>query len=319
MLDFPLSSQSIISNTSIPLTKCQYFLSEFRKKINKTTPEKNNYLQRLSSIDNKPQALYYLGTLPPERRPSLAIVGTRKPTRYGVEVTTKFASELARQGIIIISGLALGVDALAHRACLESGGTTIAILANQLPHIQPASNRALGQQIIQQGGAILSEHSTDDPEPYVTARWSFLERNRLVSGLADAVLIVEAAARSGTLNTAAHALAQGRDVFVVPGNITSPMSAGCNALVRQGAIPATSPDDILEALMPQTVKQQTSLPLGSNATETAIIEQLAAGLRDGDELQRRTKLDTTEFNTALTMLEINGIVRALGANQWTLR
>ena len=168
----------------------------------------------------------------------------------------------------------------------------------------------------------MSEHSTDDTEPYILGRWSFLERNRLVSGLADAVLITEASARSGTLNTAAHALTQGKDVFVVPGNITSPQSAGCNALIKQGATPVTSLDDILSVVAPESMPDartdQTKLPLGSTPAETAIIEQLAQGIRDGDQLQKTTQLPATEFNTALTMLELTGAIRSLGANQWTL-
>ncbi len=288
-------------------------------KINNTLPDDSKYLQRLNDIDKKPQALYYAGELPTERRPTVAIVGTRKPTRYGIEVTTRFASELARQGIIIVSGLAYGVDALAHKACLEVGGTTLAVLANQLPNIYPSTNRALAEQIVARGGALISEHHVDEPKPYVIGKWSFLERNRLVSGLADAVLITEAAMRSGTLNTAAHALAQSREVFVVPGNITSPMSAGCNALIRQGATPATSVEDITEVILPQAPKQQSDLPLGNTPAEAAVIAQLTAGVRDGEEIQRATALDATELSTALTMLEINGVIRALGANQWTLR
>ena len=288
-------------------------------KINNILPDDSKYLQRLNDIDKKPQALYYAGELPTERRPTVAIVGTRKPTRYGIEVTTRFASELARQGIIIVSGLAYGVDALAHKACLEVGGTTLAVLANQLPNIYPSTNRALAEQIVARGGALISEHHVDEPKPYVIGKWSFLERNRLVSGLADAVLITEAAMRSGTLNTAAHALAQSREVFVVPGNITSPMSAGCNALIRQGATPATSVEDITEVILPQAPKQQSDLPLGNTPAEAAVIAQLTAGVRDGEEIQRATALDATELSTALTMLEINGVIRALGANQWTLR
>ena len=288
-------------------------------KINNILPDDSKYLQRLNDIDKKPQALYYAGELPTERRPTVAIVGIRKPTRYGIEVTTRFASELAQQGIIIVSGLAYGVDALAHKACLEVGGTTLAVLANQLPNIYPSTNRALAEQIVARGGALISEHHVDEPKPYVIGKWSFLERNRLVSGLADAVLITEAAMRSGTLNTAAHALAQGREVFVVPGNITSPMSAGCNALIRQGATPATSVEDITEIILPQAPKQQSDLPLGNTPAEVAIIAQLTAGVRDGEEIQRATALDATELSTALTMLEINGVIRALGANQWTLR
>ena len=319
MLDFPLPSQSIISNISTQLTKCQYFLQEICMKINKIAPDDNIYLQRLCHIDDAPHVLYCMGILPTKRVPTLAIVGTRKPTRYGIEVTTKFAGGLARQGIIIVSGLALGVDALAHRACLEAEGTTIAVIANQLPDIYPAANRALGERIIAQGGAILSEHCIDEPKPYVVGKWSFLTRNRLVSGLADAILITEAAARSGTLNPAAHALAQGREVFVVPGNITSLMSAGCNALIRQGATPVTSPDDIIAVLLPHEKARQSTLPRGATPAETAIIKQLAAGIRDGDEIQRATSLNAVEFSTTLTLLEINGVIRSLGANQWTLR
>lgn len=289
-------------------------------KINKVVPDSNPYLKELANIDNKPQALYYLGEIPKQRQPTIAIVGTRKPTSYGVEVTSRLASELTKRGFIIVSGLALGTDALAHRACLDAGGTTIAIIPSQLPNIYPRSNSALARRIVEKGGAVLSEHSVDDTEPYILGRWSFLERNRLVSGVADAVLITEASKRSGTLNTAAHALAQGKDVFVVPGNITSPQSAGCNALIKQGATPVTCAEDIISVVAPEAMPaaSQPKLTLGTTPAETVIIEQLARGIRDGDELQKAAKLSATEFSTALTMLELSGAIRSLGANQWTL-
>ena len=151
---------------------------------------------------------------------------------------------------------------------------------------------------------------------------SFLERNRLVAGLADVVVITEAAERSGTLNTAAHALEQGKDVFAVPGNITSPLSQGCNNLLKQGALPATSPADILAVMTITPPQRQQSenatLPLGSTPLEAAIIKLLRQGLRDGEEMQRRLGTPISEFTIALTMLEINGVIRSLGANQWTL-
>jgi DNA processing protein len=140
-----------------------------------------------------------------------------------------------------------------------------------------------------------------------------------VSGLSDAVLITEAASRSGTLNTAAHALEQGRDVFVVPGNITSPMSAGCNQLLKQGATPVTCVEDILEVLAPQLLTEQTQLTLGSTPEEVLIITLLQNGVRDGDELQRKSEVEPSALSMTLTMLELNGTIRALGANQWTLR
>jgi DNA processing protein len=145
------------------------------------------------------------------------------------------------------------------------------------------------------------------------------ERNRLVSGLSDAILITEASARSGTLNTASHALSQGKEVFVVPGNITSPSSAGCNALLKQGATPVTEASDIFNVIAPDLLTVQNSLALGNNNLETQIINLLNSGLRDGEQIQHEIQVETSEFNTALTMLELSGTVRSLGANQWTLR
>lgn len=284
-------------------------------KINKLSPQDNIYTQVLTSIALVPKTLYYYGKLPEIRRPSVAIVGTRKPTRYGTEVTQRIAYELAQQGIVVISGMALGVDALAHRAALDAGGTTIAVQANGLDTLYPRTNQRLGEDIIQQGGAIISEY-----EPSVAARdFQFLERNRIVSGLADAIIITEAAARSGTLNTARHALEQGKDIFVVPGNITSPLSAGCNALLHQGALPLIEPKDVIERIAPQLVRQQTSLPLGDTPLQTEILTLLQAGLRDGDDILKTIGAPASEFATELTMLEINGLVRPLGGNQWALR
>lgn len=245
----------------------------------------------------------------------MAIVGTRKPTAYGKEVTQQLASELAKRGVVIISGLALGVDGIAHQAALEAGGTTIAILGNGLPKIYPSSHRQLAERIVVSGGAILSEYAPNTPS-YPS---QFLERNRIISGLADAVIITEAASRSGTLNTAGHALDQGKEIFVVPGNITSPLSAGCNALLKQGASPVTGPDDILEVIAPELLHPQAILALGNNPAETAIITALQSGVRDGEALQQKTKLAPHDFSQTLTMLEIAGVVRSLGGNQWTLR
>lgn len=287
-----------------------------RRDIKKLSLDRCPYLESLQYLAVPPAELYCLGDIPTERRPSVAIVGSRKPSSYGREVTAKIAHDLARRGVVIISGLALGVDAIAHQAALDAGGTTIALQANGLHALNPRTNRQLGEHIIEQGGAILSEY-----EPGIEAmKHQFLERNRLVSGLADAIIITEAAARSGSLNTAAHALEQGKEIYVVPGNITSPMSAGCNQLLRQGATPITSLDDIYAQVFPDqanTPAQQT-LPLGSTSAETALITALASGIRDGDELLAQTKLTASEVNTALSMLEINGVIKPLGANRWTL-
>ncbi|MDB5176737.1 MAG: hypothetical protein JWN75_405 [Candidatus Saccharibacteria bacterium] len=284
-------------------------------KINQISPQDNNYTRIITSIALAPKKLFYIGTMPTERRPTVAIVGTRKPTAYGREVTTQFASDLARRGVVIISGMALGVDAIAHRAALDVGGTTIAIQANGLAKLTPMTNRQIGEDIISSGGAVISEYEPNEP-PYLVR---FLERNRIVSGLSDAILITEAAIRSGSLSTAHRALEQGREVFVVPGNITSPLSAGCNGLIKQGAMPVTSANDILEIIAPQLLNPQTQLALGDNPLQSAIIQLLQSGIRDGDDLQRQSESDAGQFATELTMMEINGIIRSLGANQWTLR
>ena len=288
-------------------------------KINRIRPDEHSFTRRLAGIANPPESLCFMGKLPTDKAPVVAIVGTRKPTSYGREVTQRLAYGLAKQGVIIVSGLALGVDGIAHRAALEAGGRTVGVVIDELPDISPRSHTRLAHTIAEQGGAIMSEWSKGDGAPM--AKWAFLRRNRLVSGLADVVIITEAAARSGTLNTAAHALNQGRDVLVVPGNITSPLSEGCNALLRQGAIPITHINDVLDIVAPQLRKQpaQQTLPIGSTPAETAIIRLIATGIRKGEELQQQTNLTAADFATALTILEINGVIQPLGANQWRLK
>lgn len=287
--------------------------------INRILPDEHNFTQRLASIANPPKSLCFMGTLPTNGAPVVAIVGSRKPSAYGREVTEQLAGDLTKAGCIIVSGLALGIDGIAQRAALEAGGTVIGVIPNELPDISPQTNYKLAMNIIENGGAILSEWKKGDGK--IVNRWSFLERNRLVSGLADAVIITEAAERSGTLNTAAHALSQGRDVFAVPGNITSPLSAGCNALLKQGAYPATEAKDILQIIAPEQLKKtdQSQLPLGSSPEETIIINLIASGVRSGDQLQQQSGLSASNFSTALTMLEINGVIKPLGANNWTLK
>lgn len=283
-------------------------------KINKTTPDKHKYLAVLGTIPKPPKNIFFTGALPEVRHPTVAIVGTRKPTAYGKEVTHKLAYDLAKRGVIIVSGLALGTDGIAHRGALEAGGTTIAVLANSVEAVYPRSHATLAQEIIRKGGAILSEY-----EPPTPARdFQFLARNRIVSGLSDAIIITEAAIRSGTLSTATHALEQGKEVFVVPGNITSPLSAGCNALLKQGAHPITSAEDVLEIIAPQLLRQQYQLSLGNSAEESIIIKLLQAGVRDGDELQRQSGIAPAEFSQTLTLMELQGTIRSLGGNIWTL-
>lgn len=291
-------------------------------KINRISPKDHVFTQKLINIDSSPSQLCYLGTLPEHEAPVVAIVGTRKPTAYGVEMTQRLAYDLAKRGVIVVSGLALGVDALAHRAALDAGGITIAVVVNELPDISPRTNLQLAKSMIEHNGAIISEWGRGDGGFINKA--SFVIRNRLVSGLADAVIITEATAKSGTLNTAAHALNQGRDVFAVPGNATSPLSEGCNMLLKQGAAPITEAKDVLEIIAPSTVldkarSKQASLPFGDTPAENTILQLIYQGVRDGEQLQQQSGLLASDFATALTMLEINGQIRPLGANQWTIR
>lgn len=284
-------------------------------KINRISTDKAEFLQGSSNLDDFPKKLYILGKLPEKNIPTIAIVGSRKPSQYGREVTEKLASELARAGVVVVSGLALGVDSIAHRAALEVHGTTLAVLAHGLDTVYPSSHKALAKQIIEGGGALISEY-----EPGISPMaYRFLERNRIISGIADGVLIVEAATRSGSLSTATHALNQNKEVFAVPGNITSPQSSGCNALIRQGAIPVTKVEDILDVIAPTIKAEQTQFVLGDTPDEVTVLQLLQDGLRDGDELIEKSGIEPVSFNQTLTMLEIKGQIKSLGSNQWTLR
>lgn len=260
-----------------------------------------------------PSELFTRGSLPLDRPPCVAIVGSRRPSPYGEEVTHRFATALAKRGVIIISGLAFGVDAIAHQACIDAGGTTIAVLPGGLHDTYPRTHAALARRIIESGGALLSEHSPG-VEPH---KYHFLARNRLVSGLADAVLVTEATDRSGTFSTVAHALTQNKEVFAVPGPITSLLSAGTNRILQEGAHVALTPDDILEVIAPTLKRQQVPLALGSNDLETAIIRLIREGVRDSEGLIAALHTPAHEVLQSLGMLELNGIVRKAGSG-WSV-
>lgn len=299
--------------------------------INNISPQKHKFLQRVSVIDNPVKSLWSSGEVEESwsERPVVAIVGSRKPTDYGRSVTLQLSSALAARGVIIVSGLALGHDALAARGAIESSGTTIAVIGNGLNNIHPHSNHLLAQQIIESGGAIISEFEPDAP----VYKHNFLLRNRIIAALSDITIVVEAGERSGTLNTAAHALNQGRELMAVPGNITSPLSTGCNRLISQGAEPVLSVDDVLEKLhqihasrgnnraADSLIGKKKAPPtdfVGNNDDETKILRIIASGVSDGDEILKSSRLAPSDYNVALTMLELGGRIRPLGANKWVL-
>jgi len=272
----------------------------------------------LQQISSPPKKLYFAGETLDNllAYPRIAVVGSRNVSPYGKQITAQLVGELAQRGIVIISGLAYGVDAIAHRAALEAGGKTIAVLPSPLEDIAPRGNRDLAQQIIDSGGALVSEYNTEE---YQMLKTNFVARNRLVAGLAQAVLITEAVEKSGSLHTARFALEQGKDVLAVPGNITSTTSVGTNNLLKSGATLVTSVVDVLRALgLAEGIKARKHTPKGRNPAEQAVIDLLKRGVTDGDLLQLESGLDAAEYAQTLTMLEITGSITPLGANQWTL-
>ena len=303
--------------------------SHFFQKINQISPLEADFTEVLDTIALKPKTLYFYGKMPEnvvkngkkERPKTVAIVGSRHNTRYGEGIAYKLAYELGKRGVIVVSGLAYGIDSIGHRGCLDAGGITVAILGTRIDDIYPKTHIPLAKEIIEKNGAIISEYSPSDK---VITTYSFLERNRLISGLSDIVVVIEAAERSGTLNTAAHALNQGKTVFAAPGNITSPLSTGCNNLIKQGALPYTEPDDVLRELFPEEYAKTRKKPLkisqihGDSLEETAILRALAAGLTNGSEIAEKMSLTPEIFNQTITVLEIKSRVRSLGANHWAL-
>ena len=284
-------------------------------KINTISSTSADFPDILQTIPDVPKQLFYVGNRDIlGKGVAVAIVGTRKPTAYGRDVTTKLAEGLARRGVTIVSGLALGVDGLAHQGALTVGGATLAVLGNGLDTIYPSSHRQLAEAIIRSNGTLVSEYAPGTPSlPH-----QFLARNRIVSGLSSAVIVTEAAAKSGTMNTVMHALAQGRDVYAVPGNISSPMSAGCNKLIEQGATPIVDIEAFIEQIAPREAKFSQPLLLAQTTEEQTILDLIQSGVNDGDELQVKSKLSATAYATTMTMLELRGVIRALGANLWSL-
>ena len=270
--------------------------------------------ERLRRVLPPPSQLFVGGDLSQLlNSPSVGIVGSRKVSPYGRQVTEQLAGELAACGIVIVSGLALGVDSIAHQEALARGGGTIAVLPGSIEDIYPSSHRQLARSITERGGALISEYPAGTP----TLRSNFIARNRLIAGLADVLLVTEAALKSGSLHTARFALEQGKDVLAVPGNITSITSEGTNNLLKAGARLVTGIDDVLEVLgLDRNVRQQTVK--GDTEAEQILIDLIRAGTTDGNELQVRSKLDITIYNQSLTMLEIQGKIRPIGANNWSL-
>ena len=256
----------------------------------------------LLELHDPPPGLFLRGSAPPDmlKRPSVAIVGARACSSYGAQVARLLGRELAAAGLVVVSGLARGVDGEAHRGALEAGGTTVGVLGCGIDRDYPAGHRQLASKICERG-LVASEYAPGvEPAP-----WRFPARNRIIAGLAAATVIVEARERSGALITADFALEAGRDVFAVPGEITSALSAGTNALLRIGAIPLTSATDVLEQLGVEAPRPQVAA-LGPDAA--AVLAALGDQPAGADDLGRATGLGAAALATALAELELAGAV-----------
>ncbi len=260
----------------------------------------------LRAIHDPPPGLFLRGTAEAGllALPAVAIVGARACSAYGRQIARSVARELASAGLVVVSGLARGVDAEAHRGALDAGGITVAVLGCGIDRDYPASNRELARQIAA-GGLVVSEYAPGvEPAP-----WRFPARNRIVAGLCSAAVVVEARERSGALITADFALEEGREVFAVPGEITSGLSAGSNALLRLGATPLTCAQDVLESFgFVAAARVEPEVGAAAGAVLTRIREAVAGA----DELARATGLSAEELAVALTELELAGAVTEEG-------
>ena len=288
-----------------------------RLRISAITWNDKAYPALLKEIDYAPAILYVRGTLTDADQFALAVVGTRNLSTYGQQVTERMVTELAKGQVTVVSGLAHGIDTVAHKAALDAGGRTLAVLASGLDSIYPAENLGLARRIVESGqGALLSEF----PLGVRPESGNFPARNRIISGLSLGVLVVEAPERSGALITARRALEQGRDVFAVPGSILSSRSAGVNKLIQDGARPVMDVKDILDALnlfmIPQHVEMQSVLP--ENVEERTLLGLLSHEPRHVDELIRESGLPTMTVTATLTMMELKGLVRQMGSMQFVL-
>ncbi len=273
------------------------------------------YPRLLRPIPGAPPVLYVRGSLTQADEWAVAVVGTRHATSYGHEAAAALAGDLARHRITIVSGLARGIDGIAHRAALEAGGRTIAVLGCGVDVVYPPEHRRLASEIAERGALVSDYPLGTQPE----AR-NFPPRNRIISGLSLGVLVVEGAADSGSMITAEYALEQGRDVFAVPGSIFAARSQGTNRLIQEGAKMVTSAQDILEELNLTQASQQMEVRtlLPDNPTEAAILDELGAEARHVDEIVRAVRLPTAEVTAALAMMELKGMVRQVGSMTYVI-
>lgn len=278
--------------------------------------EDENYPEELKKIKQAPKVLYYRGVLPQLNEKCFAIVGTRRCSPYGQQVALKISSELADVGLTIVSGLAPGIDTFSHRAVVEKRKRTIAVLGTGLDEksIYPQTNLDLSRKIIEYGGCLISEL----PEGTPGAIFTFPRRNRIISGLSLAVLVVEAKEKSGSLITADWAVKQNKKLFAIPGSIYSSNSAGPNKLIKNGAKLIANTNDILEELGLSHLEISKNNIEAENKEEKLILDALKEELLHVDKIIEKTKLNASVTATALALMEISGKIRSLGSNIYSL-
>jgi DNA processing protein len=287
--------------------------------IQTLTWEEEGYPRRLREIDQPPPVLYVLGALKPEDEWAVAVVGTRRMTPYGQKVAGELGAFLARQGITVVSGLARGVDRIAHEAALQAGGRSIAVLGSGVDRIYPPEHARLATQM-QARGAIISDYAPGTPPDSA----NFPPRNRIISGLGMATVVVEASETSGAMITASFAADQGRDVFAVPGSIYAPQCTGTNRLIRDGAHPLIRFEDLLDVLQLEYVQEKQAArallkPEQSlSAAEAGLMRVLADEPQHVDEICAQSGLPIEQVSATLTLMELKGLVRQVGGMNFSL-
>lgn len=297
-------------------------LTAYTKRVNDSgysvlTWDSPDYPAYLREVPAPPPLLYVAGQLQAVDKWSVAVVGTRRLTAYGRQMTREIVTGLVQNGVTIVSGLARGIDSIAHKTALEAGGRTIAILGSGLDHVYPPENRPIVKQIVEKGqGAVVSDYALGTrPESK-----NFPPRNRIISGLSLGTVVIEAGQKSGALITAQFAVEQDREVFAVPGNVNSPASAGPNRLIQQGAKLVMSVDDILEELNLTMVPEQTAIQLAlpDSAEEAALLQNLSRQPTHIDELSRESGLPSALVSSTLTLMELKGMVQQVGGMHYVL-
>jgi DNA processing protein len=267
------------------------------------------YPQRLKEIYQPPPVLYVRGEYLPDDLFAVAIVGTRRVSPYGRQITEELSAFLAANGITVISGLARGVDSISHQTALKAGGRTIGVLGSGVDRIYPPENRVLAERMIERG-AVISDYAPGTP-PDAS---NFPPRNRIIAGLSLAVVVVEAGETSGALITAEFAAEQGREVFAVPGSILAPQSRGTNKLIQKGALPLLSVTDLMQTLDITRVGEQKSARkiMPSDATEAKLLDVLGHEPLYVDEIRNQSELPIEKVSAALALMELKGMVRQVG-------